>query len=414
VIAAMPHRPFGLDRDILGGPGDGDDTGPATTRAYRAEMRRQFGRAPSLGELVGSMCEAVTVPDDIRRRTVLEGLQRTMVGYSGAAGGFSLPVGMADDIWDRARQTDGPWARCHWWPVPTRLYWFPVVQEVSRAAGSRWGGFASTWGLPEINMPAQTDGQIAQIEFVANRLLAYSTVSRDLWEDAEKLQRWLSYVAIAEFRYAIESAMILGVKPGDVGPQGVINAPSTVSVARASGGAIASKDIDLLWAAIAPGDSESPNMVFHANKQTIELIDQLAISGAYPEGLYMRAGTSPWTPHATLKGKPLIPSVFCPAVGTAGDLIAVNWGAYVMTYRQRNPQDTTLSFQIDLPQDVGHMGLVGMPADSVEQRVSSHRYFDQDMLALAFKWRGDGRFLWNTTSKDANGNAIGPAAVIHA
>lgn len=412
---------MGMVRDLIDhdhGDRDDDETSPrALMRHYSATMMAQYGRVPTLGEIVGAALEARTCHDDHKRGLILDSLQRTMSGISGAAGGFLIPFGMADDVLDRARTIDGPWARCNFWDVPTRQFFIPAVSETSVATGSRFGGIVSQLGKGEISTMAATDGKVALVETNQERLTIYSIVSRDLFADSRMLNRWLSYVAIAEMRAVIENFLINGPTSGvavAVGPQGAINSPCTVSITRATGGQLKAIDIDKLAAAIAPGNWQCPAMAFYANKQTIETIDQLATSGQYPEALYMRAGASAWTPHPTLKGKPLIQCNYCPNVGTAGDLIAADFGDYVFTYLKPKPTDSALAFMLDPPRGPHHLGAVGMPDDAIEARMSDEKYFDTDLVAFCWKLRGDGKWLWNSTSQDANGNAIGPVAVIHA
>ena len=132
---------------------------------------------------------------------------------------------------DRARTTFGVCDLLNWWPVKTREYKFPAVQESSRATGSRWGGIQATWGLNETTLPAATDGKVSQATFDNTRLLIYSTVSRDVWEDSESLERWLSYIAMSEIRFSIELAVVQGVLNG---PTGIIGEPCTVTVPKGS------------------------------------------------------------------------------------------------------------------------------------------------------------------------------------
>jgi hypothetical protein len=38
--------------------------------------------------------------------------------------------------------------------------------------------------------------------------------------------------------------------------------------------------------------------------------------------------------------------------------------------------------------------------------------FSTDQLALVWKLRGDGRFLWNSTMTNISGSTVGPCAII--
>ncbi len=395
---------------------------PGTYRHYRAAMEQEFGRGnvPTLGDIVSGAVGFLSCPDDSVRTEIGRTLTRTMAGFTGSGGGFALPTGMAEDIWDRARTTDGPWKRCNWWPVNEREWWFPVVGETSRANGSRWGGIQATWGLSETALPAASQSALNRMVFTQNRLLIYTpNISRDLMSDSRRMDRWLQYAGMSELRFQIENAMIngptiSGTTPTgtDVGPQGVVGGPATVVVPKQSGqGAttIVYQNIDALWSAIAAGNKE--NCCFHANDDTIQYIDEIATGGQWSESIYLPRGAN-GNKYALIKGCDLIPSECCPSLGNPGDLIAVDWSDYCLTYLQYKPTDSPLAFGVEIPNDLGHRGIVGLPEDAVESRMSAEALFTTDQLAFLWKFRGDGRFLWATTMTNVNGKTVGPAAIL--
>jgi HK97 family phage major capsid protein len=415
----------------------------ALYRSYCEQMRAEFKSdyAPTFHESVRSMLVAATTFDSGHRGSLIGNLNRghyhqserhnfrtpqylglpdlltpsrTMVESIGAKGGFTVAYSVRDQVVDKARTTQGPWSRCNIWEVETHEYLCPVVYETSQANGSRFGGFNSTVGMGEIVMPAASDGKLAQIRMVQDRILLYTTVSRDIWADSGSIARWLHYCGLAEFRAQLENIMINGSGPLGLGPRGVITSPSTVVVAKQSGQAalsIVAANIDALYGAIADGNTEQ--MVWHAGRDTIDAIDQLAVSGQYPEIQYAKAfsrdNPNPWP---TLKGKPLLTSPFCPATGNPGDLIAVDWTDYALTWLRPKPTSGGLEVVIGVPKDDQHRGMVGLPEGAVEMRVSDEFLFASDELAIAFKMRMGGGFFWPGTSTLQDGHVVGPAAIV--
>jgi hypothetical protein len=353
----------------------------------------------------------LVVPSMIARSMIPDTITRTGVGYvaSGPGGyGDTLKVDYAPFVADRARPTRGPCDLMNWWPVKTRQYEFPAVQESSRSTGQRWGGIQATWGLNETSLPAATDGKVSLATFDNQRLLIYTQVSRDVWQDSESLARWLSYIAMSEIRFSIELAVINGITNG---PTGIVNEPCTVTVPKGSltSGTIGATAIDAQWSALSAGSKE--RAVWHANDDTIQAIDQLAVSGQFPEGLYFPRGYM-GNQYAQIKGADLIPNEACPIIGTPGDLIAVDWSDYVFTYIRPRPETSPLSFSIEIPNDQFYRGIRGLPEGVVEQRMSDQAFFSTDVIAIVWKLRGCGRFLWNSQATNINGAAVGPAAVI--
>jgi HK97 family phage major capsid protein len=397
----------------------------------------------TLADYVGAVIGAHTIFDDGQRAAVSRALTRTgMPGYqeSGSGVSYGLPANMsrsilpdpmfmrtgveayasgpgglgftvkpdfAPEVVDKKRTTFGPVDQIDWWEVPTREYLFPAVNETSRATGSRWGGFQATWGLGETNLPAATDGKVANIRFIQNRLLIYTTVSRDIWEDSTKLERWLNYIALSEVRFSIELAIVNGTLDG---PQSIITSPATVVVAKESGqssGTIVSKNIDKLWSAMSAGSKR--NACWYANDDTIWQIDQIAVSGQWPEIPYIPAGMY-GNAYPTLKGRPLIPCEACPAIGLSGDLICADLSDYIFTYL-KSPTGG-ISISVDVPAGKHATGMIGLPEGAVERRMSDQVLFTVDELAIVWKFRGDGQFLWKSTMTNINGASIGPCAVI--
>jgi HK97 family phage major capsid protein len=286
------------------------------------------------------------------------------------------------------------------------------TSESSRANGSRWGGMQASWGYSEGSAPATADGQIGRVQFVQNRLLLQTQVSRDLMQDSASIGRWLKYTALAEIRYCIEDALINGsgisLGTGAPCPMGVLAAPATISVKRASGGTIGAGDIDTLWSKMYAGCL--PNAVWHCGPDTLKAIDSIPTGGQYPELLYARPGQGDNGVFGTIKGRPVIVLDQMPALGTAGDLVVCDWTQYVLTFLQLNAIGSPLSFSFEPPRDDYHRGLIGLPEGAVESRFSEDVLFATDIYALMFKFRGDGGFLWPQTKTTAASVKVGPAA----
>jgi HK97 family phage major capsid protein len=334
---------------------------------------------------------------------------RTGTTFSGPDVGFTVKPGYADEVYDRTRTTFGPSNLVQWWEVETRQYEFPTVQETSRVSGQRWGGITSTWGLGETVLPAQVDGKVSMADFVNERLLILTTLSRDIWSDAKKLERWLNYVALAEVRFNIELAILMGIT-GCARPMSVVNSPCTVTIAKQSGqgsGTIEAINIDQMWSAIAAGNKR--NACWFASDSVISAIDQLAVSGQWPEINYIPAGRY-GNAYPTIKGKPLFYCEACPAIGTPGDIICADLSDYVFTYMKAPAGGISIS--VDVSPGFGRSGMIGLPDGALERRASADVLFTTDQIALIFKFRGDGRFLWNTTVTSLNGATVGPAAII--
>lgn len=456
-----PHRivpGVGTEDHRFFDPDDLDrDRSHSLLRAYNLEMGRQFakgngqgGRAPSLPEALLGMIGSVRAfdadarqkihgvlnrahydamgPRDYRmpahvglRDILYAGLSRggTESMSGGGTYGFLVKVGYADQVIDKARHTFGPWRFCNIWEVSnSREYQVPIPNEGTQPLTNQFGGFNVGWGYGELNFPPTADGKLANLNIRNDRLLLYTQVSSDAWRDAPSIARWFYYVATTAFRNAVESAMIQGVT-GGAGPVGVVNAPSTVVVARQSGSTIEGEDLYNLYQAIADGNTE--NMVWHGSRAAIQTINALAVNGQYP-WLQFPKDWSPNDPHRwpTIFGRPVFTSPYCSAVGTKGDIIAVDWSDYALTWIRPKRSNITndvrmsgaLEFAFGVEPDLAHRGFIGLPEGSLEARVSDQRLFDTDVMAVAMKYRGGGGFFWPSTMVNPSGTTVGPAAVL--
>ena len=405
-------RPNGTTREHT--PGVSMDAAPGTYRAYVSQMERVFGpgNAPGLHDIMAGCFAFASCFDDRRRNHLYQAISRTGTEIQGSSGGFAVPTGISADIWDQVRTVIGPWSLCNWEPVVDLETWFPISSQASLAVGSQ--GVKATWGLGETSFPAPTDDRLARIQLKANRLLIQTQVSRDLASDAQRVLRWLKYRGFSAIRLAIELAMIYGSGTSGDGfpcPMGVLGSTCTTSFKRTSSSTIKAADIDGMHSQLYAGCMA--NAVWHCGSDAFNVIDQLAVSGQYPEILYARPGQAANGVFATMKGHPIVVLETSPPVGTAGDLILVDWSQYVLTYMQKDPRSSALAFDFAPPQDHYHQGMVGMPPEAMEARVSDEYLYSTDTLMINFKLRSDGVFLWPQPKTTSPGSLlVGPAVML--
>ncbi len=383
--------------------------------------RDEFGFS-SLEQQMAVVGRIATEFDTEKRQAGYDAISRTMSGISGGGGGFAIKPDFADSVWDQARTVDGPFARCLWASCQAREFDWPIFQTASRSNSSRWGGMLASWGLTE-TADLSTVGSgpaTGNVKFVMQPCAVYtSPISRNLLADSLLVKPMLDYAARSEIRYALEYAMINGGATGlstagpkvIASPQGAIGAASTVVVSKGStsGGAISAANIDLVWSSIAGGNKR--NSVWHCSDETLYAIDQLAVSGQWPENTYISAGKY-GNEYSLIKGRPVLCSEACPTIGTQGDLLCVDWTDYALVLHRPKPTDSGLAFTLSQPKDTGHLGVVGMPEDAIEARMSDEFLWGNDEVCFLWRFRVDGRFLWLGTQTNPNGLVVGPAACI--
>lgn len=394
------------------------DDAPGTARAYAADIQRRFpGRpVPTLGQIMASAVGAVGTFDDTKRNALYRtlgdlGVQRVQAeGFGGPAGGFGIAPHFADSIFDQARTTIGPWSLARWLPTPALESWLPATFEASRATGQRWGGFTATFGQGETQMPAPTDGKIGLVRYQLERCLMLTTASRDLFADQHKVQYWMDYCATAEMRFAIEDAILNGV-PNGVGPAGIVGHPVAVKVSRKTPNEITSTDIDSMWRTMYAGCAR--NAVWFTSQATLNVIDEIATTSGWPEAVYLAPGVN-GGPFPLIKGRPVIVCEASAPLGSTGDLVLADMTQYLLLYRKLNPTDSPLAFEFRAEAGPDRQGMVGVPREAVEARMSDQYYFLNDVVVIGWKMRLAGDFAWpsRTPLLDVNGVQVGPASYL--
>jgi HK97 family phage major capsid protein len=311
---------------------------------------------------------------------------------------------------------------------PCREFKIPIQAETTNSVTGNtltgFGGFQASVGHSEVVFGStKADGKVAEVTATIDRMLIYTQVSDDIWKDSTSLAEWFCYTAHTMIRNLLEYCMIQG-SPTGAGPEGILDNgnpnSTTVKVSRASGGTIGAADVDKLYQAIATGNTE--NMVWHASKPAMLTLRALAVSGLYPFLKY----PEDWSPNdplrwPTIYGRPVFQSPYCSALGTPGDLVAVDWTDYELLYVRpgRSYADSTVipsgALEVVFGTEVdssrrGFAGFLG-PDDAVEMRVSPDLLFSTDTLAIGFKARIGGAFRWAQTATEA-GVTVGPAAVL--
>lgn len=269
------------------------------------------------------------------------GQSKAMTENVGAAGGFLVPTEfmaelqgvMAENALVRPRATIIRMRR--------RNVQIPVVLQTGTTAGvPHWfGGMKFYWG-EEGAEKTNTDPAFGKITLDAKKLYGYTYASDELVEDAA--------VSLSDFlggpmgmsgglAWTEDYSFINGTGAGQ--PLGVINAPATITVARAG------TTTPVTYADLV-------NMIesFLPSGRGVWFISQSAISNLMTmqdnagasagSGSYIWGSTERGVPN-TLLGYPVVFTEKCPRVGSAGDVILADWRYYLIGDRQATTLEST-------------------------------------------------------------------------
>lgn len=243
---------------------------------------------------------------------------------------------------------------------------YNLVDETSRADGSRFGGVQGYW-LAEAATKTASKPKFRQLEMKLKKVVALCVATDELLEDAAALQSWLMRSVPEELRFKVEDAIINGDGVGK--PLGILNSGAFKSAVRADANLIAAADIGRMWAARWAGVND---YVWFGNQSIFPQLLGLSISNM---PVFVTAGGLSNLPYSSLLGRPYYDIEYAPALGTLGDLMLISPSQYQMIEK-----------------------------GGIQSASSIHVYFTTNETAFRFEYRIDGAPIWNSllTGKDAN------------
>lgn len=237
-----------------------------------------------------------------------------------------------------------------------------VIDETSRATGSRFGGVRAYW-MAEAEQYTASKPKIRQVEWKLQKLGAVCYLTDELMADATALQAVVEEAFVKEMAFAVDDAILNGDGSGK--PLGILKSNALVSVAKESGQAAATvtKDniVKMRARLFAPN---RPNSVWFINQDVEPQLNLLTLGDL---GVYFPAGSLANAPEDRLFGRPVLPIEQCAALGTVGDIVVADLGEYTMVEK-----------------------------GSVQMQSSIHVRFLYDEQVLKFTYRVDGQPVWNS------------------
>lgn len=303
-------------------------------------------------------------------------------------GAFLVAQEFVPNLINRVYQTGVVISRCLKQPVGANFNGFkiPVIDETSRADGSRWGGVRAYWGAEAATITA-SQAKIRLISVELQKLFALCYVTDELLQDSVGLEGYINTWFPQEFGFKLDDAVINGDGAGK--PLGILNSPGRTTVAKETNQTAATivtnnilKMYRRMWY------PSWRNAVWFINQETLEQLITLTIpigtAGALAQ-LYQFPGTQGagfGQSNGTMLGKEVIAIEQCAAVGTEGDIILADLSQYI----------------------VGDKG-------GINQASSIHVQFLTDQTAFRWIYRVNGEPIWHsplTPYKGASTNTLSP------
>lgn len=346
---------------------DASERVAAEARDHEAEGRWGFN---SFADYLGAVKECPTPHKPGERllkafNAIPETIKKSATGMGeliGSDGGFLVPPGFSQEIFQRVYDDNTLLGRTRKVPVSGNSMTFPRNAESSRADGSRWGGVRSYW-VQEGSTVTASQPSFGRFTLNLHKLATLVALTSELKADAPALESYLNQVFSSEISFETGKALYRGNGVGR--PLGVLNAPCAITVSKESGQSAATivpANIVKMWArrfALGP----TGQYVWMINQDCGPQLHLMTLGiGTAGVVVYMPPGGLSSAPYGSLMGAPVIETEFNSTLGTVGDIALVDWSQYVTIMQNTAP--VTLS--------------------------SLHVYFTTDQEAVRTTWRIDG------------------------
>jgi len=311
-------------------------------------------------------------------------------------GGFLVGADVSEKIYQRTYLTGEITRRCQRQPISanSNRMKLRIVDEDSRADGSRMGGVLAFWAN-EADTFMLSKPKFREIELFLNKLTALVFATDELLADAAALEAWIMNNLPTELSFRVEDALFLGTGAGQ--PAGIFNSAAFLSLSPGgTANVVTGADVEAMWARFwHPGLKNSiasysttnltggnvgslPAAAWFIDQSVIPQLFSMQVgTGAGPAVilLYHPPGGNPlYGPYGELLGLPVIPTEHNAVLGTVGDIVLADMSQVLLADK-------------------------GAP----EVAASMHVRFVQGEMAFRFTYRVDGQTTWKKPLTPKNG-----------
>jgi HK97 family phage major capsid protein len=250
----------------------------------------------------------------------------------GSEGGFTVPSQMSTTIWDGMSQDpEALLPRTDNYTVQGESLEFLANAETARTRGSLKGGMRAYW-INEADQLTKSKPAFRKVRIEPQQLGALVYVTDKLMKNSPvALEQYVSRGAQEAITFEVNDALFRGDGVGK--PKGYINGGCKIQVSKETSQAAATVNqynVSKMWARLHP--QSRANAIWMINADVEPALDTLStvvtnVAGTENVGGYQN---KVWdAERRTLKGRPVVVSEFCETLGTAGDIVLVDWSSYL-------------------------------------------------------------------------------------
>lgn len=304
-------------------------------------------------------------------------LRKVQNAYSSndpASAGFLIPEEHRAQILQNALEQSVVRPRATTITMTTKTVDMPYV-DVTTHSGSVFGGMIFYWTAEQGSI-TNTEAKFGKVRLEANKLTGGARIPNELLADAPALGSWLDSAIPMGLAFYEDLAFLTGGGAGE--PLGVTASPAVISVTRDTGSQVNYPDITAMFARLLPQSFGSAVWVINQTvlPQLMSLTIDVGTGGSHVP-LVSTLASSPT--GVGMLGRPIVTTEKIAALGSANDIMLVDFGYYLLGDRQAVSLDT-----------------------------SPHSRFSTDELELRIIERVDGRPWIQSALTPVNGDTLSP------
>lgn len=292
-------------------------------------------------------------------------------------GGFAVQSDFTTALLTLMHETGVLYPKCRRIPIGAGANGIsaPIIDESSRATGSRFGG-VQIYRDPEGQEATAKKIKLALLEMKLKKLHGLCYVTDEMLQDAVQLEAIIKGAFSEEFGFVIDDEIIRG--DGASQMLGILNANCLVSVAIETGqtaDTIVAENLEKMYARM-PARSKS-NAVWYINDECWPQLFQLHhVAGTSAVPIFVPPGGISVAPFGILLGRPIQPLEQASALGDVGDVIFADLNEYLVI-------------------DKGVL----------DAQASIHVRFIYDEMTYKFTLRNNGQPIWKSALTPYKGTA---------
>jgi HK97 family phage major capsid protein len=243
-------------------------------------------------------------------------------------GGFLVQTDFVRTLLAQTYETNEIPNRCRRIPIssPSNNFSMNIIDETSRATGSRWGGIR-VYRENESDPTTASKPKFGKLEMKLEKMMGVCYATDELMADAAALGEVVSQGFREEFGFKLSDEIIRGTGAGQC--LGILNSGSLVTVPKETAQAadtVVTENILKMWKS-----RQGRNLVWLYNQELEDQLDSLTLSIG-TGGVEMRLFTppAPGQKYGSIKGAPAIPIEVASGAGDAGDIILADLQQYLL------------------------------------------------------------------------------------